>query len=329
MQKYYYNEGLKIKNITETHQLSLEPIENGLVDYLEAVKEWQRNGRPGMPPKKDDFLFYKVWEPKCDHREFYLKEKENGDMLLHMQVNAEELYIRTDDPDAMGNYLYEFEHEKKSLEEMRDIADWDAVPKEENYPVLREWLHEKFAINHYLHDKPQKAGANAMRAWLVAQIKIDPTNTLKQCESASEILAIVEEFEDLICPVPFTAKPEDAHKRHKIAWELCRIMHSKSDRATFENLQKLVYELGELCKILVGAEHITLAAFRTEDEEMIPCSYEEADIMELNCSRVSLRGYKPFDLAERIAQMLNGRLMQLNEAEQDGDTEWFYYKKRK
>lgn len=323
----YFHEGLKRKNIRETHNLVCVSVENGMVDYLEAMKEWERNERTEKQPQKSDFLYTKMWAPKVEHREVYLKENKNGCLLLDVHIDSEQLFISTTNPDDMGNYLYNAVCEKKSIEELRELAEWDIIPEEDYSQIRKEWMHETYIACCEVQPSP-KAGAAGKRALLVAGLHADAMGTLERCASATEIREAVEEFEELICPVPFTAAPGNAYKRHKLAWKLCLLMHKKTNRVTFSDWQHLVHEWGEVCKTLVGAEHMTLEAYKTENDDVVPCAFEESDFIEFNCSRVSLRGSKPLDLAGRLANLLNWSMMQLVESEQDGEVEWFYFKKR-
>lgn len=324
------DEAANMPNIEQTHVLKKIQVHDGSLDYQVALREWLRNNKTEPRPFRSDFDCYEErWVPKrfCSCRGFTLKENAAGTLLLEVQEWGEAIMLKTGNPQAMGEYLHAA-MDGMSLEGLRNMAKWgDEVDEGERLKLISPWTHEPI-IATQLGMSHNEAGAAGLQALRIAGLHADPLAELERCSTAAEVRELVEEYESLVCPVPYTAAPHNAFARHKCAWQVCLLMRKLAKPQTFSEWQDLVSEWGEVCKTLVGAEYMSLDALKQLEDCSEGCAFEQADFIEFNCSRVSLRGAKPLNLAERLAHLLEGKLMDLSESDQDGDSEWFYFKKR-
>lgn len=317
-------------NIEQTHVLKKIQVHDGSLDYQVALREWVRNNKTEPQPFRSDFDYYEErWVPKKAFTTYAytLKENKTGDMLLRVQEGGQEMYLVTNDPENMSMYLLAA-REKRSLADLRDMAAWgDKVAEEEHSKYLHEWLYCPILAQKIGEDR-ELASAAGLKALRIAALHEDPMAELERCTTAQEVRELVEEYEHLVCPIPYTAAPHNSYERHKCAWQVCLLMRKLAKPQNFTEMQELVRDWEAVCQTLVGAESMGLEALKWTEDCSEGCAFEEANVVEFSCSRVSLTGFKPLNLAERLAHLLEGKLMDLSESDHDGDSEWFTFKKR-
>ena len=265
--------------------------------------------------------------------QFSLKEDNAGGLLLTVTDPEDVLMIFTSDATAMGEYLNAVAHDC-SLEYLQNIAWAHEVDEDDHDTYAAEWADDRVIADNaglYL-DRANNAGTEAIT---VSNMLDDALATLAACDTAEQVRDIVVAHDDLIVPTESRLyTPDQAYRNHDTAWKVCRIVYDKLQPENFEELQQLANLWNDVCAALIGAESISLDAFRTTDADgnelghFEPCEFADADEILFCCERVNLSGIKPYDLTSTMADFIAGDLLAQYDFSGDGDSETFYFRKK-
>lgn len=264
---------------------------------------------------------------------YTLKEDNAGGLLLTVTDTETTLMFFTTDATAMGEYLNACVN-GYSLESLQNSAWAHEVDEDDHDTYAAEWADCRVIADNaglYL-DRANNAGTEALT---VCNMLDDALATLAACDTAEQVRDIVVAHDDLIVPTESRRyTPEQAYRNHDTAWKVCRIVYDKLQPENFEELQQLASLWNDVCSALIGAESISLDAFRTTDADgnelghFEPCEFADADEILFCCERVNLSGIKPYDLTSTMANFIAGDMLDQYDFSGDGDSETFYFRKK-
>ena len=264
--------------------------------------------------------------PEClEPRKFTLREDNAGGMLLTVTEAGRRFMALSDNAEAMSEYL-EALLDGAGLLSMQSLAWSDEVDEEELDLYERKWAKMP-VIADEAGVYADRAGVAGSKTLQLAGLRKNVLATLDACSTAEEVRDLVTEHDGIIWPDKGYS-PEKAYRLHDLTWKICRIVYHKIKPETYEEISTMVGCWNDICKALVGAEYIGIDCSATSGDAFDAVSFAEADTIMLTCERVNLRGIKPYNMTDSMARLIDGEVLVQSDYDRDGDSEWFYFKKR-
>lgn len=256
---------------------------------------------------------------------FTLREDNAGGMLLTVREAGRQFMAWSDNAETMSEYLSAMQ-DGAGLLTMQQLA-WSDEVDEDDYDVYdREWKQDRVIADEagVYADLACVAGLKTLQ---LAGLRKNALATLDACSTAEEVRNLVTEHDDIIWPNEGD-NPEMQYRLHDLTWKICRLIYDKITPETYEEISSMVEMWNDICKSLVGAEYVGIDSYDTTGDAFEAVPFAEADTVMLTCERVNLRGVKPYDMTDTMARFIDGDVLVQIDYDRDGETEWYYFKKR-
>lgn len=256
---------------------------------------------------------------------YTLKENNAGGLLLTIRNTDDLFMVYSEKPETMSEYLFDLQ-EGASIDNMRNSAWADEVDEDEHDIYEHEWARMPVIADEagVYADRACVAGSKTLQ---LAGLHQNALATLDECATAEEVRDLVTEHDDIIWPDKGYS-PEKSYRLHDLTWKICCIVYDKIKPENFDEIIDMVGFWNDICKALVGAEYIGIDSYATTGDAFEPVPFDEADTIMLTCERVNLSGIKPYDMTDSMARLIDGEVLVQSDYDRDGDSEWFYFKKR-
>lgn len=264
--------------------------------------------------------------PEClEPRKYTLREDNAGGMLLTVTEAGRCFMAWTDKAEAMGEYLAALQ-DGAGLLSMQSLAWTDEVDEDELDIYEKEWAEMPVIADEagVYADRACVAGSKTLQ---LAGLHQNALATLDACATAEEVRVLVVEHDGIIWEDKGYS-PEKSYRLHDLTWKICALVYDKIKPENFDEIIDLVGFWNDICKALVGAEYIGIDSYATTGDAFEPVPFDEADTIMLTCDRVNLSGIKPYDMTDSMARLIDGEVLVQSDYDRDGDSEWFYFKKR-
>lgn len=258
---------------------------------------------------------------------YTLKEDNSGGLLLHYEAADGVALVFTRDEESMARLL-RLARSEATAGEVIDEAGWgEDIEEEEQQKTLEEWEQNPIIADNdgVYRRRACQAGSRAIQLALLAE---DPLKELAECSDAEEVADLVQFHTELVWNGRMTAHPDNMYARHELADKICRIQYDLDAPSSFDELETLVTHWETVCLNLCGTSHLDIGCYCEDDEWARYGSFKDCDTVEFSAEGGSFHGYRNYELAASLADMV-GECLNLGsyEYQRDGENEWFVFRK--